>query len=90
MTFDPSKRKSNLQKHQIDLAECEAVFDEPMLTREGGRESYGEQRLVSLAWFRGEVVVLVWADRDDGPRLISCRKAETYERQTYFKAFPQI
>ena len=65
-------------------------FDEPMLTREDGRQRYGEQRLVSLAWFKGEVVVLVWADRDDGPRLISCRKAETYERQTYFKAFPQI
>ena len=50
MAIDPSKRKSNLLKHQIDLAECEAVFDEPMLTREDGRESYGEQRLMSLAW----------------------------------------
>jgi transposase len=29
------------------------------------------------------------ADRDDGPRLISCREAEKYEKQAYFRAFPQ-
>ncbi len=34
MTYDPIKRKSNRRKHAIDLAECEPVFDEPMLTRE--------------------------------------------------------
>jgi len=34
MTHDPVKRRSNKRKHKIDLAECEAVFDAPMLTRE--------------------------------------------------------
>lgn len=59
MPFDPLKRKANLGKHAIDLADCEVVFDEPMLTRE------------------------------DGPRLISCREAEPYEKQAYFRAYPQ-
>ncbi|WP_420465823.1 BrnT family toxin [Panacagrimonas sp.] len=45
MTYDPPKRKKNLRKHAIDLAECEPVFDAPMLTREDTREAYGEQRL---------------------------------------------
>ena len=43
MTYDPPKRKKNLRKHAIDLAECEPVFDAPMLTREDTREAYGEQ-----------------------------------------------
>ena len=34
MTYDPPKRRSNKRKHRIDLAECEAAFDAPMLTRE--------------------------------------------------------
>ncbi|MBS0383167.1 MAG: BrnT family toxin [Proteobacteria bacterium] len=36
------------------------AFDGPMLTREDDREDYGEQRLVSLGWAHGRVVVLVW------------------------------
>jgi uncharacterized protein len=88
VSFDPAKRAINLQRHQIDLADCENVFDEPMLTREDDSESYGEQRFISLALLKGKVVVLVWTDRDDGPRLISCREAEKYEKQAYFRAFP--
>ena len=89
MPFDPVKRQTNLKKHEIDLAECESVFDEPMLTREDSRESYGEQRLVSLGWLKSRVVFLVWTDREEGPRIISCREAEPYEKQAYFKAYPQ-
>jgi len=77
MVHDPAKRKKNQRKHGIDLAECESVFDAPMLTREDTRESYGEQRLLSLGWLKGRVVLLVWTDRDDGPRMISCREAKT-------------
>jgi hypothetical protein len=31
-----------------DLADCEAAFDAPMLTREGAGQDYGEQRLIKL------------------------------------------
>lgn len=89
MTYDPAKRKRNRRKHAIDLADCEAVFDEPMLTREDTRQAYGEQRLVSLGKLKDRIVVLVWTDREDGPRLISCREAEPYEKAAYFQAYPQ-
>lgn len=86
--YDPAKRKKNRGKHEIDLAECDPVFDGPMLTREDDREEYGEKRLVSLGWLKGSVVVLVWTDREDGPRMISCRKAETHEKEAYFREYP--
>lgn len=88
MTYDPLKRERNRRKHVIDLAGCESIFDEPMLTREDTRETYDEQRLVSLGWLNGRVVVLVWTDRKDGPRLISCREAEPHEQEAYFQAYP--
>ncbi len=89
MSYDAAKRKLNLRKHAIDLADCEALFDEPMLTREDDRIAYGEQRLISLGWLKNRVVVLVWTDREDEPHLISCREAETHEQEAYFSAFPK-
>ena len=88
MSHDPAKRRRNLRKHGIDLPGCMAAFDAPMLSFEDTREAYGEQRFVSLGIAHGRVVVLVWTERDDGPRLISCREAEPHERKTYFEAFP--
>ena len=90
MSYDPAKRRSNKRKHKIDLAACESAFDAPMLTREDVSEEYGEQRLVSLGWSNGRVVVLVWNDRDDGPHLISCRKAEPHEKEAYLREYPLI
>ena len=90
MTHDPKKRRSNLRKHGVDLTECYAVFDGPMLTREDTREDYGEQRFISLGVAHGRIVVVVWTDRDAGPRIISCREAEPYEKEAYRGAYPQV
>ncbi|MEO8466530.1 MAG: BrnT family toxin [Gammaproteobacteria bacterium] len=89
MSYDPAKQKLNLRKHGIDLAQCDAIFDEPTLTREDDLEAYGEQRLISLGWLKNRVVVLVWTDRDEDPHLISCREAETHEQEAYFLSFPK-
>jgi len=69
-----------------DLAECESVFDTPMLTREDAREAYGEMRLQSLCWLNGRVAVLAWTDREAGPHLISCRYGDKQETRGYIKA----
>lgn len=87
ISFDESKRQSNLAKHGIDFSDCAAVFDAPMLTREDDRHAYGEQRLQSLCWLHGRVAVLVWTERADGPHVISCRYADKHETRIYFKAF---
>ena len=86
ITWDERKRKKNLKAHGIDLAEVGCVFDAPMVTVEDEREEYGEQRLTSLGWFQDRVVFLVWTERDDGARLISCRDGDKHETRAYFKA----
>lgn len=90
MIHDPKKRRANKRKHKIDLADAYAAFDAPMLTREDTREDYGEQRFASLGWLEGRVVVLVWTDGEDEPRLISCREAEPHEQEAYFREYPKV
>ena len=85
ISFDPDKRETNLKDHGIDLAECATILDYPMVTYEDTSEAYGEQRLKSLGWFRGRVVVLIWTERPGGAHLISCRHAEKHEIRQYRK-----
>ena len=84
--WDEIKREQNLQKHGIDLADVGCVFDAPMVTVEDKFEIYGEQRLQSLGWFRDRVIFLVWTERDDCARVISCRYGDKHETRAYFKA----
>jgi hypothetical protein len=87
ITWDEPKRRTNPQKHKIDLADLEPVFDYPMVTVEDSRETYGELRLQSLGMWMGRVVFLVWTPRgDDTAHLISCRYAERQEADDYFQA----
>ena len=87
ITWDESKRRENLRKHKIDLADLESVFDFPMVSVEDARHSYGELRLQSLGMSQGRVVFLVWTPRgDDTAHLISCRYADRQETNEYFNA----
>jgi uncharacterized DUF497 family protein len=85
ITWDEPKRRENLRKHKLDLAELEPVFDYPMVTVEDDRKSYGELRLQSLGTWRTRVVFMVWTPRgDDTAHLISCRYANHKETDAYF------
>ncbi|HMX23035.1 MAG TPA: BrnA antitoxin family protein [Accumulibacter sp.] len=81
MTYDARKNQVNLRKHGLELRCCEEAFDAPMLTREDTRDNYGEARYVSLGWASGRVVVLVWTEGGNVPRLISCREASAMNRK---------
>ena len=85
ITWDEPKRRENIRKHKIDLAELEPVFDHPMITVEDNRERYGELRLQRLGMWQGSVVFLVWTPRgDDAAHLISRRYADRKETDDYF------
>ena len=85
IAWDEPKRKTNLKKHGIDLADLESAFDFPMVTVEDVRGAYGEIRLQSLAMYRGRVIFLVWTERQDAAHLISCRYADRSQIKAYFE-----
>ena len=87
ISWEESKRRLNLKKHGIDLAELESAFDFPMVTVEDDREAYGELRLQSLAMWQGRVVFLVWTECKDKAHLISCRHADRSQVEDYFASF---
>jgi uncharacterized DUF497 family protein len=86
ITWDEAKRLENIKKHGLDLAALETVFDQPMISVEDARQSYGELRVQSLGMWQGRVVFLVWTPRgDETAHIISCRYADRKETDAYFE-----
>ena len=88
ITWDEAKRRENIKKHGLDLAALETVFDQPMISVEDDRQSYGELRVQSLGMWQWRVVFLVWTPRgDETAHIISCRYADRKETDAFFNAF---
>jgi uncharacterized DUF497 family protein len=72
IAFDPIKRKKNLAKHGLDLADAGSVFAGAIGTRLDTRHRYGER-----------LVVMVWTPRFTSRRIISMRYAHAKEEALY-------
>jgi uncharacterized protein len=83
-SWDPAKRLANLRKHGIDFADAESIFRGFTLTAEDDRESYGEQRFLTLGMLEDQVVSVAHTERTGNIRLISIRKATKRETRYYF------
>ena len=84
VTWDETKRLSNIQEHGLDFIGCEVVFDGPITTREDDRLYYGEQRINLLGWLANQVIHMTYTEREDDFHVISLRKATKYEAREYF------
>lgn len=58
LTWDPEKRRRNLDKHGLDFADAEAVFRGAVFVFEDQRYGYDEQRFVALGMLMETVVVI--------------------------------
>ena len=83
-TWDETKRRANLVNHGIDFRDAARIFDGPLVTVEDTRERYSEPRYVALGLLEGVVVSVVYAERRDGARIISIRKALKHETRFFF------
>jgi uncharacterized DUF497 family protein len=82
--WDERKNQSNLAKHGFDFADAFRIFSLPMVVKFDQRENYGEERWVGIGTLSGRVVVVVYTEPDDETiRIISLRKAMSYERKRY-------
>ena len=83
--WDESKRQSNIERHGIDFVDAPEAFNGPLLASLDQRTDYGEDRWIGIGQAAGRVVVVVYAERDEGQvvRIISMRKALTHERKAY-------
>lgn len=84
LTWDESKRDSNLAKHGLDLADAHEVLDsdyrlDVLVVRSG------EQRILSFSYVLNHLRVLtvVHTERDGAIRVISYRAASKTETEAY-------
>jgi len=79
--FDPDK---DAAKHGLSLVEGEGVLSDSLGVTIEDDSSEGEPRWITIgANTGGELLVVVWTERDDGERLISVRRATAKERKDY-------
>ena len=84
--WDEAKNQANIRKHRIDFADVPDVFNGPMYVAFDSRKEYGEDRWVGIGFMGSGVVVVVYVERaQDTIRVISARKAEKHERETFKK-----
>lgn len=83
--WDESKRQSNIRKHGFDFWDAHEIFDGPMLVHLATRFDYGEDRWIGLGFLRNVVVVIIYTQvgEDNVRRVISLRKALSYERKRF-------
>jgi uncharacterized DUF497 family protein len=82
-TWQESKRQSNLKKHGFDFAQAELVFNGPVMTVEDMRDYDGEQRFNSTGFLFTTIVTICHTETDDEIHIISMRKAESHEIDTF-------
>jgi len=82
--WNPEKRRINLKKHGLDLADAARVFSGHTLTVPDRRFAYDEARFSTVGLLGNAVVVIAHTESDEEIRIISMRKAERHERKNYF------
>lgn len=83
--WDEHKNRHNIRKHGFDFIDAEKIFAGPMVIAVDEREDYGEERWIGMLAAR--TVVVVYVERGiDTIRIISLRKALSYERKKYEEA----
>jgi hypothetical protein len=82
-TWDPRKATSNVRKHGVSFEEAATVFADPLALAVEDLIDPGRTLLVGISE-RSRILVTVYAEIDDDTiRIISARRATSYERRSY-------
>jgi uncharacterized DUF497 family protein len=98
--YSPSRFEWDIRKSEatraargFDFSFARRVFDGPTLERVDDREDYGETRTIAIGVADGVLLTVVYTDRVElGEiirRIISARRSNAHERQTYQKAIEE-
>ena len=82
--YDPAKAAANLRKHKVSFADAEGVLQDPLAVTVEDSGSAGERRFAGIGLgSAGELLVVVYAERQSAYRLISARRPMRKERKQY-------
>jgi uncharacterized DUF497 family protein len=86
IVWDEAKRRSNLRKHGFDFEDTQEVFASFTYTVEDDRFAYEERRFITLGLLKDTVITIVHTETDEEIRIISMRKATSYEQAVWFRS----
>ncbi len=81
--WDDLKRQANIAKHGVDFSLAEDFDWNHATDTEDDRREYGETRQVALGFIGTRLHVLTYTKREGICRVISLRKANARERNSY-------
>jgi uncharacterized DUF497 family protein len=83
--WDETKAAVNLEKHGIDFVEAQTIFSDPQsLTIYDETHSGEEDRFIDIGYsVFGRLLVVVYTERIERIRVISCRLATSNEQEAY-------
>jgi uncharacterized DUF497 family protein len=84
--WNDAKDAVNKRKHGIGFREAAEIFRGYVLTAEDTRRDYGERRWIALGEYDGDVIRVVYAERNGNIRIITAWKASRNDRKSYQKA----
>lgn len=82
--WDENKRLINIRKHGVDFADVPSIFELDTVTVIDERFEYGETRYQTLGLLKTRIIMVVHTESETVIRIISARKANKYEEETYF------
>ena len=84
--WDADKEAANLQKHGVSFAQAAVAFSDPFgVDWIDDRQDYGEERVILLGMTDGQVLTVVYTERETRIRIISARRATRYEQEIYIR-----
>ena len=81
--WDNAKSERNRRERGFDFATAALIFEGPVQTTIDDRRDYREHRIIAIGEIDGEVLVVVYTDRGQVRRIISARRANRKERETW-------
>lgn len=85
--WDENKRRSNIEKHRVDLLDAVLIFEDLVVTGPDNRADYGEPRFKSIGMVDGICYVLIHSERDGRTRLISAWRGGRRDRRKYQESY---
>jgi len=80
ISFDPAKRQKTLIERGLDFADAPRLFAGLTYTRPDDRYDYAEARFQTFGLLDERLVMVVWAEVENGRRIISMRKCNEREQ----------
>ena len=84
--WDDAKNAANFSKHGVTFERASLVFSDLFaIDQQDDRFNYAEERHSITAMVEGTLLFVIYVERGDRVRIISARRANTYEQDDYYR-----